>query len=349
MGDDGMTAVGTGRRIAFFGSNSLLAREIRGVLESRSFPATDVRLYDEQGEGTISDYAGEALVVTRPDEESLAGLDIAFLCGSAADMAPYLDWPARGGFTAIDLSGASSARPDVPLVHTEINAGAIAPAGRPAPPLIAAPHAVAHNAATLAAAARSVGRLSAVDVVALRPASELGERGIDELQRQTIGLLNFTETPREVFGRQAAFNVLPSAGVASSRAEGFDERARGELGRLLGADTMERLSLASAFVPVFHGHTLHVSLTFASPAQPSDLAAELAQARGIRLVEDLQDFSPVDLAGEEAVAVAGLALDPGRPERIGLWAFCDNLRGGSALNAIRIAERVADLLPERRS
>jgi len=36
----------------------------------------------------------------------------------------------------------------------------------------------------------------------------------------------------------------------------------------------------------------------------------------------------------------------GATRRVALWTFCDNLRGGAVLNAVRIAERVADLRAE---
>ena len=111
----------SGARIAFFGSTSLLAREVRSCLERRAFHAAGVKLYDRAGEGTLSDFDGEALVVTRPDEEEILGLDIAFMCGTHAETEPYLDWPSLHGYVAIDLSGASRSRPGVPLVHADIN------------------------------------------------------------------------------------------------------------------------------------------------------------------------------------------------------------------------------------
>ncbi|MGH9868403.1 MAG: Asd/ArgC dimerization domain-containing protein [Candidatus Polarisedimenticolia bacterium] len=340
-GDAQVPGVQTGTRLAFFGSMTLLAREMRAVLEKRPFLVTDVRLYDAAGEGALSEYAGEALVVSRPDEDAILGLDIAFYCGTTAEMAPYLDWPARRGFTAIDLSGASLDRPDVPLIHTDINAADLGRAGA-AVPLVAAPHAISHNIATLAAASAEAGALKAIRAVALRPASEMGEAGIEELQRQTVGLLNFHEVPHDVFGRQMAFNIIPSRGMAAIEAVVLEPRIRREAALLSRLDVAS-VSLATAFVPVFHGHALHLTLEFEQAVTMAALESSLRQARGVRLVEDPAEFSPVDLAGEESVAVSAMPIDGGASRVVMLWSFCDNLRGGAALNAIRIAERVADL------
>ena len=337
--------VGTGTRLGFFGSMTLLAREMRSVLESRAFPAADVRLFDAAAEGTLSEFGGEALVVTRPDEDAIPGLDIAFLCGTAAEMAPYLDWPARWGFTAIDLSGAAFDR-GAPLVHAGINPADIASGGVPVP-LIAAPHAVAHNLVTLAAAARGAASVASIDAVAFRPVSEMGEKGIEELQGQTVGLLNFTEVPNEVLGRQVAFNLVPSPGVPSSRAEGFEERIQREVSVLAGLET-NRVSLASAIAPLFHGHAMHVALRFGQPVTREGLSAAFEQSREVRLVTDPEAFSPVDLAGEETLAIGFLQVDE-TSRRAGFWSFCDNLRGGALLNAVRLAERLADLRMETSS
>lgn len=334
-----------GSRIAFFGSTSLLAKEIRSALERRSFHAADVKLYDEEGVGTLSEYEGEALLAVRPDEDAIVGLDIAFMCGTPGQTAPYLDWPLRRGFVAIDLSGASRGRSGVPLVHTEINPGAITGGnggGAAVPAIIGSPHPISHNLASLVAALREEGEVVEVEAFALRPASELGEPGIDELYRQTVSLLNFASVPQEVFGRQLAFNVLPSTGAPREGDGPLDERIEAETAALLDLEP-GRVTIRSAFVAIFHGHALAVTLEFANPPSLEALRSRIGSTRGLRLVEEVADFSPVDLAGEEAVALTPPRAEARRPRRVRLWSFCDNLKGGAALNAVRIAERVADI------
>ncbi|HEY3174616.1 MAG TPA: Asd/ArgC dimerization domain-containing protein [Candidatus Polarisedimenticolia bacterium] len=332
-----------GARIAFFGSTSLLAREIRSTLERRGFHAADVRLYDHDGEGTLSEYEGEVLLVTRPDPDAIPDLDIAFMCGTPAETEPYLDWPASRGYVAIDMSGASMGRPGVPLVHTEINPGAIMGAGGATAraPIIGAPHPIPHNLASVVAAARREGPIHSVEAFALRPASELGNAGIDELYQQTVSLLNLSSVPQEVFGRQVAFNVVPSAAMAANEQAGLDSRAEVEAISLLAMEP-GRISITSALATLFHGHALAVTLSFERPPDLASLRERLGSARGLRQVEELSSFSPVDLAGEEDVAFIGPTQDRRRPGKVGLWLFCDNLKGGAALNAVKIAERVAD-------
>ena len=327
-----------GARVAFFGATTLLARELRSLLESRGFLALDVKLFDAQGEGVVSDFAGEALVTTVPDEEETAGLDIGFMCGTISETVKYLGWAGRKGFTAIDLTGSSRIRPGVPVAHMDVNPGSIVRTAS----IIAAPHAVSHNLSSIVAGARAAGPIARVEAIALRPVSDLGEPGVDELYRQTVGLLNFSEVPQEVFGRQIAFNVVPSTGIQQSQAEDFDLRVQEEVVSILDL-APGRVSAASIIAPVFHGHTLAVTLVFEEPREISAVESALQAAPGINVVRDPALFSPVELAGEETIAVMDLRAEPDRPERVRLWSICDNLKGGAGLNAIRIAERAAEL------
>ena len=330
-----------GSRIAFFGAGTLVARELRSLLDSRGFPALSVKLFDAEREGSLGEYDGEALITTVPDRDTIVDLDIAFMCGSIADTTRYIRWPEQRGFVAVDLSGASRSRKEVPVIHTEINPDLLSPG----PSVVAAPHPVAHNLATLVAAARGAAPVSRAEVLALRPVSDMGDKAIDELYRQTVALLNFSEAPTEVFGRQMAFNVLPSSGMIGDRIEEFDAGMAEEAARILGMETCA-LRVTSAFVPVFHGHSLSVTLTFDRPVTSGEITERLASTPGVRHVEDPSRFSPAELVGEEDVAVLGPTIDARRPERAGFWVFCDNLKGGAALNVVRIAERLVELRRE---
>ncbi len=347
MSDTRDSEVAVGSRVGLFGSTSLQAREMRAILEGRALPVVDLKLYDDQGEGTIAEFDGEALLVARPDEELAAGLDVALLCGTRAQTLPYLDWPARRGFVAVDVSGASSGRPGVPLIHMDINPGEVAAkeGGRPAP-LIASPHPVSHNVATVCHALARHGAIRRIDAFSLLPAADRGEPGIQELYDQTLGLLNFASVPKDTFGRQIAFNALPAQDVTEGGPDGIPGAApRTEIAALLGMEPSAVMT-SSVYVAIFHGHAHALTVTFERPVRREELHEGLAGDAAIRMVDDPDSFSPVDLAGQDTVAVNGLRADPLLPERVSLWIFCDNLKGGAALNAVRIMERVIELRRE---
>src|SRR5262245_32802690 len=93
-----------GLRVSFFGAMTLLAREIRRHLDQQAFPVRSMSLYDVgEKEGSVTEFAGEAMIVTRPEEELVGGVDLAFVCGeSDPKSAEYVEWVARGGGVVID-------------------------------------------------------------------------------------------------------------------------------------------------------------------------------------------------------------------------------------------------------
>src|SRR5262249_36666953 len=235
-------------------------RGVKDQLAARSFPIASMRLYTSRSDpdANLTEFAGEAMLVTAPEFDALGRLDIAFLCGTPDEGALYKDWAGRRAFVAIDLTSASSDSPAVPLVNIEVNPQAI-PRG---PGLVATPHPIAQFLSTVLGPIHREAGLDSARAVVLQPASECGEEGIDELYQQTLSLMNFRETPRRVFGRQIAFNLLPADLYRPGGVPGGSEapRLEKEVLKVTGGDY--RLSLEVLLAPVFHCHAamLHVTL-----------------------------------------------------------------------------------------
>ena len=57
------------------------------------------------------------------------------------------------------------------------------------------------------------------------PASEHGQKGMDELHEQTVNLLSFQPLPKKVFDTQVAFNMVARYGEQCAPALATIERA----------------------------------------------------------------------------------------------------------------------------
>src|SRR5437867_3823915 len=246
-------------RVALFDATTLTAKGIKEQLVARSFPTASVRMFTSSvdPDSNLTEFAGEAILVTSPDIDTLADLDIAFLCGSRQEGETYLDWPRRAGFVAIDLTRASSGA-GVPPVNAWVNPEAI-PGG---PGVIATPHPVSQMLSTLLdPVERHCGLREAV-VVVLRAASEQGQPGIDELYQQSLSLMNFQEMPKEVFGRQLAFNLVAGhvaeEGRKVSATRSDIER---EVRRITGGEYA--LTVQTIQAPIFHCHAAMAHLVLA--------------------------------------------------------------------------------------
>jgi aspartate-semialdehyde dehydrogenase len=93
-------------------------------------------------------------------------------------------------------------------------------------------------------------------------------------------------------------------------------------------------------VPVFSGHSLSVNAEFAHPLSPARAKELLANAPGVELSEVP---NPLQAAGKDPSYVGRIRVDPGVEDGRGLALFIanDNLRKGAALNAVQLAEVVA--------
>lgn len=321
--------------VALFDAQSLIAKGVRERLVERAFPIASVHLYTSQPdpEANLTEFGGQAMFVAPADFDALAPLDIAFLCGTRPEGALYLDWPGRKGFAAIDLTSASRAAEGVPLVNAAVNPEAI-----PATPgLIGTPHPVALMLSTVLSAIRRGCGLEEASIVALQPVSERGEEGIGELYQQTLGLLNFRDMPREVFGRQLAFNLVPDFlyGKGGPPGGAATEALEAEISQVAGGGF--GLSLSIVLAPVFHCHAAMARVVLPPKRGRKDLLAALGGSRDLNLQEGGVGATPVERAGEPGILVAGVR-PAGAENAFWLWLVADNLASGAALNAVRIAE-----------
>ncbi len=53
--------------------------------------------------------------------------------------------------------------------------------------------------------------------------------------------------------------------------------------------------------------------------------------------------TPAELATESGIWIGDIRADPRRPGAFWIWAVCDAVRCGAALNAARMAERLAEI------
>jgi aspartate-semialdehyde dehydrogenase len=236
----------------------------------------------------------------------------------------------RGKGVAIDLVDAEGSRKD-PVVNVDVNAREI-PSRRPA--RIRSPHAVVQTLSTALVALARESRLVEVTATVLTPVSDRGEPGVEELYRQTTGVLSFGEQPREIFERQVAFNAVPHALLHVQQGwPDLDARLVSEAATVLGRPP-RFIRMRAILVPVFHGHTISASVRL----DPRPAAAErrkLLEAAGVAT----GPMTAAELEESEAIHVTDLGDEGDR--HVGLWIVADNVRASGALNGVRIAEAIA--------
>jgi aspartate-semialdehyde dehydrogenase len=298
-----------------------------------------VQLISASADGTAKLAAedDEPIVMAPLTSESLAGATVAFLAGSPASSRRALKVNPKGGPLLIDLAGGLEEQPEARLR---------APFADPSPQHSDSRiQVIAHPAAI--AIAMFLGRLSRMAnqaakirrsvVHVFEPASERGQRGLDELQQQVVGVLSFQKLKTDVFDTQLAFNMLARYGEeALEPLESIEQRVEKHLASLLTAwPGIPMPSLRVIQAPVFHGHSISAWVEFEENPGAEALTKALADS-GLDVRTD-DPPSNVGMAGQSGLSVGAIAVDHNLPRASWFWLASDNLRL-AAENAVAVAK-----------
>jgi aspartate-semialdehyde dehydrogenase len=324
-------------KLAIVGSQSLLGREVNGLLAETGLAKEVSLIGADEDTGVLTERDGEPVFITELTTESLQGCHVVFLAGSAASGRRAVQLAAKlsPGPRFIDLSYGCEDLPGYRL-----RAPMVEPEGYSVP--IGSIHGIAHPAAIglalflMRIEPRHPIRRAMVHV--FEPASERGQRGLDELQQQTINLLAFKKQPKEVFDAQLAFNMLPKFGCeAPQPLEEIEARIRSHVAALQAMDgrkTVPSVRLIQA--PVFHGHSFSVWVEFDSAPAVADLEVSLACPQIDVRDQEVEVPSNVGMVGQSGIGVGAIARDPAEPRAVWFWGAADNFKI-MAENAIAVA------------
>ncbi len=321
---------------------------MRRLLAERNFPIAELRFFaSSRSAGTTLPWAGTAITVEDAATADPSGLDIALFSAGATSSRELAPRFAAAGVTVIDNSSAFRMDPDVPLVVSEVNPGAIADARKG---IIANPNCTTMAAMPVLKPLHDEAGLVRLVASTYQAVSGAGLGGVDELDKQARQVVDraaelthdgaaITFPAPEKFARPIAFNVLPMAGKVvddGSFETDEEQKLRNETRKILAIPDLA-VSGTCVRVPVFTGHSLSLNAEFARPLSVARATELLADAPGVEL-SDIP--TPLQAAGRDPSYVGRLRADEGVPNGRGLALFVssDNLRKGAALNAVQIAE-----------
>jgi aspartate-semialdehyde dehydrogenase len=306
--------------IAIVGSTSLLGKELQDMLEARDFPKGRLALLEtEEYAGLLQEFAGEIQITQVISPDAFNDIDIAFFTCSPEIMAAYIASGARFPDLTIDLTQAG-------LDGTIYLEGISNPRVLKSRGYFVNPHPAAIVIARTLSRLHAKYGLRSAAVTILEPASERGNAGVDELQEQTVSLLNFQQVQNKIFGGQLAFNILPEQ-EASERTE---SRILEQMAGIVG-DSFPMPLITAAQMPVFHSHVYSMFVQLAATPSVPELATYLE--RGADLP------SPIGVVGTDKIHIGRIRRDSSNPAGYALWVFADNLRV-AASNAIQAAEHI---------
>jgi aspartate-semialdehyde dehydrogenase len=332
-------------RVAIVGAASLAGKEIAEVVRDRNFPAADIRLLDDdESLGRLEAVGDEINFIQSIRSEQFERVDFAFFAADARSTRSNWKVARDLGDTIIDLTYA---------LENEEGASIRSPwierqTGQPiAPELQPGPVVVAHPAATvlalLALRAEKFGQIERMVANVFEPASESGQKAMDELHEQTVNLLSFQELPKSVYDIQVAFNMVPRYGASSHLSlQNVSQRIQNHYRVIAHGATEPSLQVLQA--PVFHGHGFSVYLELDKPVLVGDFSQALAGDHVVLSGNPEDAPTNVSAAGQGDILLS-VTADANRKNGAWLWATTDNLRI-AALTAVECAETMTASRPK---
>jgi aspartate-semialdehyde dehydrogenase len=313
-------------RLAIINPLTLVGNEIKSILRERAFPFDKVTLLDTSGQqaGALTEVGDEPAVVTAVSAEELSGVDLVFFCGPPAGNRPWIE--GDHDYVIVDLSQPTTAD-DGKLAIAGVNLESVDGSDRK----LVSPHPIAIPIALILHEIEKVAKVELCTATVVQPASEFDQEGIEELAKQTVSVLSVHTVPHEVFDRQLAFNLYP----APEHPEPFVVSQIRAV-----TDVRAQIALLVTQGTIFHSHTFSLFVKTDGRADREQIEQALKKNPAIAFPEGDQQFGTIDAAGRDEVLIAEVQADPSISGGFWIWAVCDNLRRGSALNAALIAEKV---------
>lgn len=330
-------------KVAVVGATGAVGEVMLAILAERKFPVGQlVALASERSAGETVSFGNREIVVQDLAGFDPAGVEIALFSAGGEVSREYAPKFAAAGAVVIDNSSAFRQHDDVPLVVSEVNPEA---AGNRPRGIIANPNCSTMQMLVALAPIHRKAGIERLNIATYQSVSGTGRKALEELGRQTAGLLNFQPVAPEVYPVQIAFNVIPHGGEFTDNGYTSEEmKLVHETRKILGDESI-RVNATVVRVPVFYGHSEAVNIETRDKLTAAEARRLLEAAPGVEVVDERAAGgypTPVTHAsGTDPVYVGRIRDDLSHEHGLNLWIVSDNIRKGAALNAVQIAELVA--------
>lgn len=341
-------------RVAVVGATGAVGTQMMAILAERRFPLDElIPVASARSVGRKLSYEGRDVEVRGLTPEVFDDVDIAVFDVPDEVSAEWAPVAAARGAIVVDKSATFRLDPEVPLVVPEINPQEAA--NRPKGIIANA------NCTTLAivvplwALHRRWG-LQRLVLSSYQAASGSGQAGVDDLWEQTqraakeeeavtTGLAREVLAPGTAFPHPVALNFIPQCGSIKNDGYTSEElKLCHESRKILGLADL-KVTATCVRVPVVIGHGVAVHAEFSGSVDASEARAILEGTEGVALRDEPDEAiypTALEAAGTDPCYVGRVRKDLFDDRSLEMFCVADNLRKGAALNAVQIAELLAD-------
>jgi aspartate-semialdehyde dehydrogenase len=329
-------------RVAVVGATGAVGRAMRSILAERDFPVKQlVALATAKSAGMSLDYRGSEVICQELTPDSFKDIDLALFSAGGGTSLKFSPIARDAGCVVVDNSSAWRMDPEVPLVVPEVNPDDV----NWHKGIIANPNCSTIQMVVVMKPLHDEAKITRVVVSTYQAVSGTGAKAINELMQQTARLLAGEAPEINVYPHQIAFNCLPQIDVfLESGYTKEEQKMVDETKKIMGDDSIA-VTATCVRVPVQNGHSEAINLQFARPLSVQRARELLTAAPGVLLADDPANKlypMPIVASGKDDTYVGRIRVDPTAENTLNMWVVSDNLRKGAALNAVQIAELLAE-------
>lgn len=327
--------------VAILGATGAVGAELLALLDDRQFPIASLKLLaSPRSAGQTILFRGEQLPVEAVGDRSFDGIDLVLASAGGSTSKTWAPKAVEAGAVVIDNSSAFRMNPEVPLVVPEVNPEA----AKLHQGIIANPNCTTILMAVAIYPLHQVQPIRRIVAATYQSASGAGARAMEEVKTQSLAILQGQPPQAEIFPYPLAFNLFPHNSALNDLGYCEEEMKMVNETRKIFGDSSIRVTATCVRVPVLRAHSEAINLEFEHPFDVAKARTILAQAPGVKLVEDwgANYFPmPIDATGQDDVLVGRIRQDISHSCGLELWLCGDQIRKGAALNAVQIAELLA--------
>jgi len=323
--------------IAIVGATGNVGRKLLEVLERTNFEFSELYLIaSDKSVGKKITFKNKTYSIVGLSDFDFSKVKIAFFSAGSAIAEKWAPIAAKKTIV-IDNSKHFRMDKDIPLVVPEVNADSLK--NYKNKNIIANANCSTIQLVLALKPLHDQFKIKRVIVSTYQSVSGAGNANMNDLEEQSIKVLDKQKVSSKNFTKQIAFNVIPHIDTfMEDRYTKEEWKMTVETKKIL--DPSISLSATCVRVPVFVGHSESVNVEFNSEVNAKKIRECLEKAPGCKVVDEAKDggyITPVESSGEFLTYISRIRDDNTQKNSINMWVVSDNLLKGAALNAVQIA------------
>jgi len=329
--------------IAVVGATGVVGSTFLKVLEERDFPFENIYfMASAKSAGKTLTFKGKDYIVEELTENSFdKPIDIALFSAGGGTSAKFAPIAASHGVTVVDNSSQWRMDKEVPLVVPEVNPQDI----EWNKGIIANPNCSTIQAMVALKPLQDKYGIKRVVYSTYQAVSGSGVKGINDLKNGLEG----NDEELQAYAHPIAGNCLPHIDVFMDNGYTKEEmKMINETHKILHDDDI-KVTATTVRVPVFDSHSESINIELEKPFELEDVVECFRNFPGLIVQDDVaNNVYPLalDAAGTDEVYVGRIRRDYSVENGINIWVVADNIRKGAATNAVQIAEKLLEEMPD---